>query len=114
MGLIIGMDEAGYGPNLGPLVISATVWRVPGDPRQVDFWKSLGSVVSQSATKDSDRIHVADSKEVYLPSRGIQPLNDLQQRIRKRESHDLSPIQERDVPEEVAPLVGASCVRKPP
>jgi two-component system sensor histidine kinase TctE len=40
-------------------------------------------------------------------ARGIQPLADLQQRIRRRESHDLSPIAERDVPEEVAPLVRA-------
>ena len=23
------MDEAGYGPNLGPLVITATAWDVP-------------------------------------------------------------------------------------
>jgi two-component system, OmpR family, sensor histidine kinase TctE len=38
-------------------------------------------------------------------SRGIQPLADLQQRIRRRASTDLSPIAERDVPEEVAPLV---------
>jgi len=68
------MDEAGYGPNLGPLVITATVWQVPGDPRKTDFWASLESVVSQSAAKDADSIHVADSKEVYSPSRGIQPL----------------------------------------
>ncbi|WP_088280932.1 sensor histidine kinase [Ideonella sp. A 288] len=40
-------------------------------------------------------------------ARGIRPLNELQQRIRRRESHDLSPLAERDVPEEVAPLVGA-------
>ncbi len=40
-------------------------------------------------------------------ARGIRPLNELQQRIRRRESHDLSPLRERDVPEEVAPLVGA-------
>ncbi|GAB4559947.1 MAG: sensor histidine kinase N-terminal domain-containing protein [Rhizobacter sp.] len=39
--------------------------------------------------------------------RGIKPLNELQQRIRRRESHDLSPINEREVPEEVAPLVRA-------
>ncbi len=90
MGIIIGMDEAGYGPNLGPLVISATVWRVPGDPRQVDFWKSLGSVVSQSATKDSDRIHVADSKEVYSPSRGIQPLERSIQTVFGLTQHDSS------------------------
>lgn len=40
-------------------------------------------------------------------ARGIRPLNVLQHRIRQRESQDLSPIQERDVPEEVAPLVSA-------
>ncbi|MCR5884726.1 sensor histidine kinase N-terminal domain-containing protein [Rhizobacter sp. J219] len=39
--------------------------------------------------------------------RGIAPLNELQQRIRHRESHDLSPIDEREVPEEVSPLVRA-------
>jgi two-component system sensor histidine kinase TctE len=40
-------------------------------------------------------------------ARGIRPLADLQQRIRLRDSSDLSPIEERHVPEEVAPLVGA-------
>ncbi len=39
--------------------------------------------------------------------RGIKPLNELQQRIRHRESHDLSPIDEREVPDEVSPLVRA-------
>jgi len=38
-------------------------------------------------------------------SRGFRPLAELQQTIRARESHDLSPIEDRDVPEEVAPLV---------
>jgi len=40
-------------------------------------------------------------------ARGIAPLNELQRRIRSRESHDLSPIGEREAPEEVAPLVRA-------
>jgi len=40
-------------------------------------------------------------------ARGIAPLNQLQQRIRSRESSDLSPIDEREAPEEVAPLVRA-------
>jgi two-component system sensor histidine kinase TctE len=41
----------------------------------------------------------------FALARGIAPLNQLQQRIRRRESHDLSPIDEHDAPEEVAPLV---------
>ena len=31
MPYLIGTDEAGYGPNLGPLVISTTAWRLPDD-----------------------------------------------------------------------------------
>src|SRR3954449_11018765 len=31
MGILIGMDEAGYGPHLGPLVIAATAWHVPDE-----------------------------------------------------------------------------------
>ncbi len=40
-------------------------------------------------------------------ARGIKPLNQLQQRIRQRRSDDLSPIDEREAPEEVSPLVRA-------
>jgi two-component system sensor histidine kinase TctE len=43
----------------------------------------------------------------FALSRGIKPLSRLQKRIRKRESSDLSPIDEGDVPDEVAPLVRA-------
>jgi two-component system sensor histidine kinase TctE len=43
----------------------------------------------------------------FALSRGIKPLSELQARIRRRESNDLSPIEEGDVPEEVAPLVSA-------
>jgi two-component system sensor histidine kinase TctE len=40
-------------------------------------------------------------------SRGIRPLADVQQRIRRRDSTDLSPIETAGVPDEVAPLVGS-------
>jgi two-component system sensor histidine kinase TctE len=43
----------------------------------------------------------------FALSRGIRPLAELQQRIRKRESTDLSAIPDGDVPDEVAPLVHA-------
>jgi len=37
--------------------------------------------------------------------RGIKPLSELEERIRKRKPDDLSPLDERVVPQEVAPLV---------
>jgi len=40
-------------------------------------------------------------------ARGFAPLNELQLRIRHRASNDLSPIDEREAPEEVSPLVRA-------
>ena len=40
-------------------------------------------------------------------SRGLAPLEALQRRIRARRSQDLSPIDVREAPEEVAPLVAA-------
>jgi hypothetical protein len=74
MGIFIGTDEAGYGPNLGPLVITASVWEVPGNPREFDFFAALSDAVSQETPKKSGRLHVADSKEVYSPSKGIASL----------------------------------------
>ncbi|HEX6016796.1 MAG TPA: sensor histidine kinase N-terminal domain-containing protein [Burkholderiaceae bacterium] len=43
----------------------------------------------------------------FALERGLAPLNALQQRIRRRSSEDLSPIDEREAPQEVAPLVQA-------
>jgi ribonuclease HII len=75
MGIIIGMDEAGYGPNLGPLVIGTTAWQFHGAPGDTNLWELLADVVSQKAPrKGNTRLHVADSKDVYNPSRGIRSL----------------------------------------
>jgi hypothetical protein len=132
MGFVIGMDEAGYGPNLGPLVLTATVWEVPGRwPKRTDFWEVFADIVERKAMSDdetdddspaparkrspgrprkrvavtagcaddvavaeaetieefsngaatngtqpavSDRLHIADSKEVYSPAIGLGAL----------------------------------------
>lgn len=74
MGLVIGMDEAGYGPNLGPLVVTATAWEVPGDPCKTDLWDEFEGIVAQSVPKEFAHIQVADSKQVYSATRGFANL----------------------------------------
>jgi two-component system, OmpR family, sensor histidine kinase TctE len=41
----------------------------------------------------------------FALSRGLRPLEELQSRIRRRDSLDLSPLEDRDVPEEMSPFV---------
>lgn len=64
----VGIDEAGYGPNLGPLVMSAVVAASPDD-RPPDVWADLGGAVTR-AGGDPDALWVDDSKALYRPGAG--------------------------------------------
>jgi len=72
----LGIDEAGYAPRLGPLVVTAvSVVR----PAETDLYEGLDGVVSRSArsrrTAEGMRmLHVGDSKKVYTRSRGLADL----------------------------------------
>ena len=68
------MDEAGLGPNLGPFVVAVTVWDVPAKPRQFDFWKAFSEVLTNAPRPNETRLHVADSKQVFQPHRGLGSL----------------------------------------
>ena len=63
MQTIIGTDEAGYGPNLGPLVITATVWQVPDDIS--DLYVALADALSPQHLDGDTRLPIADSKQLY-------------------------------------------------
>ena len=63
MPLAIGTDEAGYAPNLGPLVVCATVWQVPD--RTVDFYSALADQVQRQPSDKDPRLVIGDSKLVY-------------------------------------------------
>ena len=68
MALIIGTDEAGYGPNLGPLVIAATAWRVPDEHIGCDLYELLAECVSRKVDDSPGaRMAIADSKQLYKP-----------------------------------------------
>lgn len=66
---LIGTDEAGYGPNLGPLVISASVWQVPDGVGNEDLFDRLRHVIAGSIAEaekhDPPRVVFADSKILY-------------------------------------------------
>lgn len=68
------MDEAGLGPNLGPFVVAATVWELPGSPGDFDFWTAFEQILTRSPSSCDPRLHVADSKQVFQPGRGLGPL----------------------------------------
>ncbi len=73
MTLLIGIDEAGYGPNLGPLCIGASAWNVDGGGRKgedLDLYQRLAEVISSAP--DKHRIAVADSKRLYKPASHAQ------------------------------------------
>lgn len=95
MAIYAGIDEAGYGPLFGPLVIGAAAMRVPDDaipsieavtaalndepsPTAIDapptLWDRLDDAVSRTLSKRRGRIAVNDSKKVHTPAAGPKHL----------------------------------------
>ena len=80
MGYLIGTDEAGYGPNLGPLVISATVWEVPDGAGSDDLYRRLAAAISPTPERNGNgraggsRVAMADSKALYHSGGGLRLL----------------------------------------
>ncbi|MFQ3593954.1 MAG: hypothetical protein SNJ82_12305, partial [Gemmataceae bacterium] len=70
---LVGIDEAGYGPNLGPFVMSAVGCRVPA-PAPVCLWQSLASAVRRAGGKRDARLVFDDSKRVYGSSKSLAGL----------------------------------------
>ena len=79
MGYVIGTDEAGYGPNLGPLVISATVWEAPDGVDGEGLFRLLEGLVGSSLCRrnggNGDLPVFADSKMLYKPCPHPRPLS---------------------------------------
>lgn len=94
------MDEAGYGPNLGPLVVAASAWEVAdkegsgfgvrgsglktkgrssatlavksADLARCDLYQYLRRTVCKSAS--DSQLAIADSKALYKPGSGLRQL----------------------------------------
>ncbi|MEC8474094.1 MAG: hypothetical protein VXZ38_05550 [Planctomycetota bacterium] len=71
---VIATDEAGYGPKLGPLVISGTLWHLPDV--SIDSGKVAATFSRLTEPLELDRItfRIADSKKVYHSGKGLEAL----------------------------------------
>lgn len=74
MAILVGIDEAGYGPLLGPLVVSSAVFRLPDELLRADLWEVLHKAVSNQKKGLSGRLLITDSKKAYSRSSGIKHL----------------------------------------
>lgn len=76
--ILAGIDEAGYGPILGPLVVALAGFPVDApETSGHDVWKRLDAAVSRTPTRDG-RIAVCDSKRLFQRGRTKHPLAALE------------------------------------
>jgi len=72
-----GIDEAGYGPMFGPLVIARAVLAVDeadADAEPPDLWQALHTALCRKPSDRKRRIAVNDSKQLYTPATGLAHL----------------------------------------
>ncbi|NNF44332.1 MAG: hypothetical protein HKN62_15065 [Phycisphaerales bacterium] len=80
-----GIDEAGYGPMLGPLCVAASVFVLPDarpDDGAPNLWRALNRAVCRRRTDRRRRIAVDDSKKLkQSPGGSSHPLRHLERGV---------------------------------
>ncbi|MFO0013266.1 MAG: hypothetical protein ACK553_11020 [Planctomycetota bacterium] len=73
---VIGIDEAGYGPKMGPLVIGASVWSVPSELQIDRMLVDLQPEFQSRPWKSGDSfLPMGDSKALYLDKTNLDSLS---------------------------------------
>ncbi len=70
----MGIDEAGYGPLLGPLVVSGAVFEVPDGQVETSLWELLAESVTGRPSRRDLRLPILDSKKLHTRSAGFGAL----------------------------------------
>ena len=63
MVFLAGIDEAGYGPFVGPFTVGFSLFRVPN--LEVDLWQVLDKAATRKPSRKDRRLRVDDSKKVH-------------------------------------------------
>ena len=71
MAVIVGIDEAGYGPILGPLTATASVCSVEDSLLKANLWDVLTDSVSKQKKGLRGRMLICDSKKAYNRKAGL-------------------------------------------
>jgi ribonuclease HII len=74
MVVLAGIDEAGFGPILGPLVVSSSAFSIPDKFLTADLWQILRKSVSETRKHLAGRLLITDSKKAYSKQKGIKHL----------------------------------------
>ncbi len=74
--LFVGVDEAGYGPNLGPLLIGGSAWVVPAEMTETELCTLLAAEQFCTAawSPNCDHVPLGDSKKLYQSTSGLRTL----------------------------------------
>jgi ribonuclease HII len=86
MAVLVGIDEAGFGPILGPLIISSSTFKLSRGASSAalaapaiselesDLWQVLVKSVGKKRQRLAGRLLIADSKKAYNKTMGIKHL----------------------------------------
>jgi len=116
--ILAGIDEAGYGPLLGPLVVGCCAFEIETEkPEEFPcLWTRLKQAVSKRRSPNGKKLHVNDSKAVYSPSIGLKELERSVLAISQTlhgPAADLSEFLRQSAPHALPDLAGYSWYQPP-